>query len=165
MLQLKLCDEFLKIKHHFFWHSPQTLYFDDSSLFSNVSCILCIFWCLLNFFSNKNLLRKHCNLVIMMFHCFSQKFFLTFSECSPIWWLLNLILSYFHMHSNSGFVIFHHFYCTWCFRNFFLRKKYFFASTATSCFSLYSWLKIICYISCMIWHLMSYKILKLKNRF
>ena len=93
MLQLKLCDEFLKIKHHFFWHSPQTLYFDDSSLFSNVSCILCIFWCLLNFFSNENLLRKHCNLVIMIFHRFSQKYFLLFPNVLPfddcwIWFLV-----------------------------------------------------------------------------
>ena len=165
MLQLKLCDEFLKIKHHFFWHSPQTLYFDDSSLFSNVSCIL---WNILMFAEFLFQWKSFAQTLQLGHHDISplfSKVFLTFSECSPIWWLLNLILSYFHMHSNSEFVIFDHFYCTWCLMNFFLRKKYFFASTATSCFSLYSWLKIICYISCMIWHLMSYKILKLKNRF
>ena len=94
-----------------------------------------------------------------------SNFFLTFSECSPIWWLLNLILSYFYMYSNSGYMIFHHFYCTWCFMNFFLRKNIFFASTSTSCFSLYPWLKIICYISCVLWHLMFYEILEVKNRF
>ena len=165
MLQLKLCDEFLKIKHHFFLAFPTDIVFwwfiTFLKCFLHSMHILMFAEFLFQWKSFAQTLQLGHHDISPLF----SKVFLTFSECSPIWWLLNLILSYFHMHSNSGFVIFDHFYCTWCLMNFFLRKKYFFASTATSCFSLYSWLKIICYISCMIWHLMSYKILKLKNRF